>query len=141
MGRLSKYIRPYVGYIILSMVIKLIGAVMELFVPYLMEIILDDVVPSGGRRWVFIYGALMLLCAGGCLLANIIANRMSAISSGKITLAIRHDLFERLSRWISLPCPPPRPGLPATPIISTSCWRGFSVWESGRRSCCWEASL
>ena len=97
MGRLSKYIRPYVGYIILSMVIKLVGAVMELFVPYLMEIILDDVVPSGGRRWVFIYGALMLLCAGGCLLANIIANRMSAISSGKITLAIRHDLFERLS--------------------------------------------
>lgn len=97
MGRLSKYIRPYVGYIILSMVIKLVGAVMELFVPYLMEIILDDVVPSGGRKWVFIYGALMLLCAGGCLLANIIANRMSAISSGKITLAIRHDLFERLS--------------------------------------------
>ena len=40
----------------------------------------------------------MLLCAGGCLLLNIVANRMSAISSGKITLAIRHDLFDRLSR-------------------------------------------
>ena len=98
MGKLSKYIRPYAGYIVLSMLIKLLGAVMELFVPYLMEIILDDVVPAGGTKWVFIYGGLMLLCAGGCLLANIIANRMSAISSGKITLAIRHDLFDRLSR-------------------------------------------
>ena len=97
MGKLSKYIRPYVGYIVLSMLIKLLGAVMELFVPYLMEIILDDVVPAGHTKWVFIYGGLMLLCAGGCLLANIIANRMSAISSGKITLAIRHDLFARLS--------------------------------------------
>ena len=38
----------------------------------------------------------MLLCAAGCLACNILANRMSAISSGKITKAIRHDLFEKL---------------------------------------------
>ena len=81
MGKLSGYIRPYVGYIVLSMLIKLLGAVMELFVPYLMEIILDEVVPAGQTKWVFIYGGLMLVCAGGCLLANIIANRMSAVSS------------------------------------------------------------
>lgn len=98
MGKLSSYIRPFAGYIILTMGIKLLAAVMELFVPYLMEIILDDVVPAGGRDLVFVYGGLMLLCAGGCLLLNIIANRMSAVSSGKITLAIRHDLFDRLSR-------------------------------------------
>ena len=98
MGKLGRYIRPYGGYILLTMVIKLLAAVMELFVPYLMEIILDDVVPAGGGRLVFLYGGLMLLCAAGCLLLNIVANRMSAISSGKITLAIRHDLFDRLSR-------------------------------------------
>ena len=98
MGKLSGYIRPYGGYIILTMGIKLLAAVMELFVPYLMEIILDDVVPAGGGNLVFLYGGLMLLCAAGCLLLNIVANRMSAVSSGKITLAIRHDLFDRLSR-------------------------------------------
>ena len=97
MGKLSRYIRPYGGYILLTMAIKLLAAVMELFVPYLMEIILDDVVPAGGGRLVFVYGGLMLLCAGGCLLLNIVANRMSAVSSGKITLAVRHDLFDRLS--------------------------------------------
>lgn len=32
----------------------------------------------------------------GCLALNIIANRMSAISSGKITKALRHDLFAKL---------------------------------------------
>lgn len=38
----------------------------------------------------------MLLCAIGCLVTNVISNRMSAVSSGKITLAIRHDLFAKL---------------------------------------------
>ena len=40
----------------------------------------------------------MLLCAFGCLACNIIANRMSAVSSGRITRTIRHDLFRRLEQ-------------------------------------------
>ena len=36
MLRLERYIRPYWGYIILTMFIKLVGAVMELLIPYLM---------------------------------------------------------------------------------------------------------
>ena len=35
MIRLERYIRPYWGYIILTMLIKLLGAVMELLIPYL----------------------------------------------------------------------------------------------------------
>ena len=46
---------------------------------------------------IFIYGALMLLCAGICLFMNITANRMSAVSSGKITRKLRYDLFEKLN--------------------------------------------
>ena len=96
MKRLMKYIRPYVGFIILTMVIKLIGAGMELLIPYLMEIILDDIVPAREQGKIFLYGGLMLLCAAGCLGSNILANRMSAVSAGRITLAVRHDLFEKL---------------------------------------------
>lgn len=78
------------------MLIKLAGAAMELFIPYLMEIILDVKVPEGKLSSIYLYGGLMILCAALCLGLNIWANRMSAISSGKITLAIRHDLFQRL---------------------------------------------
>lgn len=98
MGRIRQYIRPYWGYILLTMLIKLLGAVMELFVPYLMEVILDSVVPTGRRSMIFLYGGGMLLCALGCLLFNVLANRMSAVSSGKITLKLRRDLFDRLDR-------------------------------------------
>ena len=96
MGRISRYLRPYWGYMILTMVIKLAGAAMELMIPWLMEIILDEKVPAGELTAIYLYGGLMLLCAFGCLGFNILANRMSAVSSGKITLAIRHDLFRKL---------------------------------------------
>ena len=96
MGRLGKYIRPYLGYIILTVLIKTAASIMDLFIPYLMEMILDDKVPAGDTRGIYICGGLMLLCAALCLGGNILSNRMSAISSGKITRKLRHDLFEKL---------------------------------------------
>ena len=74
------YIRPYMGYILLAMFIKLTGAALELLIPYLMELILDVKVPAGAQREIYIYGLLMVLCAAGCLALNILANRMSAVS-------------------------------------------------------------
>ncbi len=96
MKYLSRYIKPYWGFITLTMVIKLVGAILELWIPSLMEGMLDDKVPQDDTRAIILYGVLMVLCAAGCLASNIIANRMSAQSSGKITRKIRHDLFEKL---------------------------------------------
>ena len=98
MGRLKEYIRPYRLYIAFTLLVKLGAAIAELFVPFFMERILrEGTVPRQQGR-IFIYGALMLLCAGLCLFMNIMANRMSAVSSGKITRKIRSDLFAKLNR-------------------------------------------
>ena len=96
MLQLEKYLRPYWGYILLTLLIKLAGSVTELMIPDLMETMLDVKVPLGDSDGIFLYGALMLLCAAGCLLFNVIANRMSAVSAGRITRSIRHDLFQKL---------------------------------------------
>ena len=96
MIRLKKYILPHGLFILLTMFIKLSGALLELLIPWLMETMLDHKVPQKDILSIWIYGGLMLLCALGCLLCNIIANRMSAKSSGKITQALRHDLFQKL---------------------------------------------
>ena len=96
MGRLRHYLRPWLGYMILTMVIKLSAAYAELMIPDLMETILDEKVPAKDQRSIYIYGGLMLLCAFLCLVCNIMANRMSARSSGQITRSIRHDLFNKL---------------------------------------------
>ena len=96
MKGLAKYLRPYAWYMLLTVTIKVVAPVLELIVPYLMEQMLDVHVPGGNVRAIYLCGGGMLLCAFGCLFFNIMANRMSAYSSGKITQAIRHDLFAKL---------------------------------------------
>lgn len=98
MGKVYKYIQPYVLFITLTVLIKFGGAMVELLIPYIMEIILDDVVPTGQLGTVFLYGGAMVLCAAVCLGLNILANHMSAYSAGQITLHLRHDLFAKLGR-------------------------------------------
>ncbi len=96
MVRLKKYILPHGLFIGLTMVIKLLGALMELLIPWFMEAMLDEKVPAGDVGAIWLYGLAMVLCAAGCLVFNIVANRMSAKSSGAITRNIRHDLFQKL---------------------------------------------
>ena len=96
MRNLEKYIRPYWGFIILTTLIKLLGTVIELLIPFLMEIILDEKVPVGDQNAVYLYGGGMLLCAVLAMVFNITANRMAAKSAGKITQKLRHDLFAKL---------------------------------------------
>ena len=96
MRQLEKYIRPHWWFIIFTTIIKLAGTVTELMIPYLMKIILDIKHLANGENSIYLYGGLMLFFAGLTLVLNITANRMAAKSSGRITRAVRHDLFHKL---------------------------------------------
>lgn len=96
MGRLMKYIRPHLLYIIVTMAVKFVATYAELWIPSLMETVMDKKVPSGDLKQIYIYGGLMILCALFGLLLNVTANRMTAFSSGRITKAVRHGLFAKL---------------------------------------------
>ena len=98
MKHLTRYIKPHLLYILITLCIKFAATYAELWIPTLMETMLDDKVRAGDMTQIYLYGGLMLLCAGLCLALNITANRMTAFSSGKITKAIRHDLFHKLQR-------------------------------------------
>ena len=98
MGRLKHYIKPHLLYIIITMAIKFVATYVELWIPTLMEVMLREETVSSGTKMIWFYGGLMLLCAVGCLVLNITANRMTAFSSGRITKKIRHDLFAKLQR-------------------------------------------
>ena len=97
MKDILKYIRPFFGYIVLTLFIKFIASIMELIIPSLLASIIDDIVPTGDRRKIFLWGGMMALCAAAALLGNIIANRMAAKSAGSITEKIRHDLFSKIT--------------------------------------------
>lgn len=97
MKTIYRYIRPYGGVLILTLLLKLAAALLDLLIPSFLARIIDDAVPSGDRMAIFRMGGVMVLCAVLSMLTNVTANRMAAQTSGKATRAVRHDLFEKLS--------------------------------------------
>ena len=96
MKRLFSYIKPYGWFIALTLAIKFAATSLELMIPNLMQTMIDEKVPEKQLGPILILGGLMLLCAVICLAGNVLANRMSAKSAGKITQKLRHDLFAKL---------------------------------------------
>ena len=76
-----KYIKPYLWRMTGGMTSKFLGTVVELFIPFLMEIILDEKVPAGDIRSIYVYGGLMLLCAAFAWGGNILANRNASMAA------------------------------------------------------------
>ena len=97
MKKVFSYIRPHVGIMTVGLIIKFFASMMDLVIPSLLEKIIDDVIPQKDTRLIFFWGGMMVLCALLSITSNITANRMAATSAGKVTLALRHDLFAKTS--------------------------------------------
>lgn len=86
---LKKYVRRFTGV----MGIKLSGTVLELLIPYVMEHLIDHVVPTRQMLMVLLWGAAMILLAVGVRFLNVTANRLSVLTAKEGTYEIRRDLF------------------------------------------------
>jgi len=75
---------------------KLFGTILELFIPYILAHIIDDITPLRDMRQVIMWGIIMFLCAFFAMSANIFANRTAAAVARDATRMIRHDLFEKI---------------------------------------------
>ncbi len=98
MRKMLKYINPYWWIILIGLVIKFIATYVELQIPKLMQIVLDEKVPAGLEKEIYLFGGLMVICSAVALVMNITANRMASKTAGKITRTLRHDLFDKLQR-------------------------------------------
>ncbi|MFA6730217.1 MAG: ABC transporter ATP-binding protein [Eubacteriales bacterium] len=77
--------------------IKFIGIMMDLIIPYILAMIIDDFAKQGQEGKIYLWGGIMALCGGLSFVSNIAANRIAASSAGKITKQLRHDLFTKIS--------------------------------------------
>lgn len=89
------YLRPYYGRMSIGFMIKFIGAIMDLFIPWILAYVIDTVIPVGSIRLIFLWGGVMLLCSVLAVSFNIIANRMASRVASDATQVIRHDLFAK----------------------------------------------
>ena len=95
MRRIVGYMGGQAGWIALSMSAKLLAAVGELLIPFVLEHIIDRVVPGGRVGPVVGWGALMVVVALLVRQTNIFAN-MTAVSVSRDCIErLRQDLFVR----------------------------------------------
>ncbi len=90
---LWKYLRVHIKRITGVMAIKLAGTLMELLIPYVMEHLIDHVVPTGDMAQVLLWGLAMLCLAGLVRLFNVTANRFSVKTARHVAYSVRRDLY------------------------------------------------
>ena len=98
MKTIFTYIRPKLAQMSVQLLIKFGGTIVELLLPWMLSVILDEYAAAGNRTMIWCWGGLMALCAGGALAGNVIANRMATRISRDITCQLRQDLFKRITQ-------------------------------------------
>lgn len=93
---LQVYVRPYLNRIVLGLIIKFTGTIMDLFLPWILAYMIDTVIPEKNKEQLALWGLIMLGCSFLALAGNISANRRAAKVSGEIVEELRHDLFEKI---------------------------------------------
>lgn len=97
MKRVFPYLQPYLPRISLGLIIKFIGTIMDLLLPWILSYMIDDVVPLKNVPRIVLWGGAMIACAAVALITNIVANRMASWVAQHTTEALRHDLFSKIS--------------------------------------------
>lgn len=97
MKRILGYLKPYIGRMVMGFTIKFMGTIMDLFLPWILAYIIDNVVPTGNKNNIFLWGGAMILCALLAVTGNIAANRMASSVARDTTRRVRHDLFSKIS--------------------------------------------
>ncbi len=94
MKLIFRYMGKYKIAIILAIFIKLIGTMTELTLPYILEYMIDYVVPSKNLQMVLLWGFLMFVASLCCRQFNVMANKRAIYNAHKVSFDVRQDLFK-----------------------------------------------
>ena len=94
--RLSKWIKPYTKWMVLSCVIMLVSSAISLCSPYLTRMAIDKAIPTANYRLLAIISAALLFST--LIVRILLAEKLKIMTRGaqKIIVNIRHDVFTKL---------------------------------------------
>lgn len=95
MKLIFRYMRRYLRPIGKSVGLKFLATVTELLLPYILEHLIDEVVPLGQQGRIFLWGGLMIAAAWLARGLNVWANRTAVDNSHNVSYDVRRDLFDR----------------------------------------------
>ncbi len=82
--------------IALAVLLKLLGTLAELSIPYILEHIIDYVVPLGQLKAVVFWGLLMFAAAFITRMLNVTANRRAIENAHRVSYDVRQALFRKI---------------------------------------------
>lgn len=85
----------YKTAVAICIIIKLLGTLSELLLPYILEHIIDGVAPRGDLRLAVFWGLLMFAAAFICRQLNVAANRRAIQTAHRVSYDIRQALFQK----------------------------------------------
>lgn len=93
---LARFLKPYKKQLVIGPLFKLIEAILELVVPYVMAKVIDIGVIGGNTAYIWRNGLLMLgLCVAG-LLSALVCQYSASIASQGFGTKLRNALFEKI---------------------------------------------
>ena len=95
MNWIAAILKPLKKRITVGITIKVVGTVVELFIPFLLSYILENVIETNRMGSIVFYGVLMALCALAACVGNIVANRMAAKTTMLFATHMRKELFAK----------------------------------------------
>lgn len=99
MRRIFKYLKNQKFRLFIQILVKIIGTLMDLAIPYILTFIIDEVIPITTKENVtdiLWYGLLMIVCSIIGVSFNIIANQSASYIAKIVTRGLRHDLFSKV---------------------------------------------
>ena len=90
-----RYMKEHIRSILAGVSIKFIGTFSEFMIPYVLEHLLDDVVPAGQNSMILIWGGVMMVIAAFVRFMNVTANRMAVRVASSCIYRIRGELFDK----------------------------------------------
>ena len=93
MKLIFRSIKKYKWAIALAIFLKLLGTMAELTLPYILEHMVDDIVPLGDLKQVILWGLMMFVAALLCRQFNVMANRKAVFNAHRVSYDVRQALF------------------------------------------------
>ncbi|MBQ9327799.1 MAG: ABC transporter ATP-binding protein [Solobacterium sp.] len=98
MRLIFRYLKLHITAVLIAVIIKLAGTLSELLLPYILEHIIDEIVPTGTIPLVLEWGCFMFAAAIACRYLNVWANKRAVENAHTISYEIRQALFEKTIR-------------------------------------------
>ncbi|MFQ9696361.1 MAG: ABC transporter ATP-binding protein, partial [Zhenhengia sp.] len=93
---LTYYLKPYYVRMSIGFMIKFVGSIMDLCLPWILAYMIDTIIPIKDKGQIYLWGLMMIVCSFLAVSFNVIANRMASKVARDTTEHIRNDLFEKV---------------------------------------------